>query len=165
MKIFGLLFLASAAGCGSPFYAAIGPADTGATTESGAESAAVEGGLEDATREASRHHDARSMVDVSSENMPPQDASEAAPATDTGPTDTGCTPPINATSACGGIPATEYCILGGGGTFSAAVPAACECESTYTCACVDAHASDPCAGHGTFTGCIMDGTVPLVMCS
>jgi hypothetical protein len=159
--VLGLLCMA----CGSPFTAAIHSAD-GSLDDSFEPmldgSHGERSSNPDSGKDADANHRWRDSGDKDGPDGPEVDSTGPAPDADH---DSGCTSPVNGTGACGGIPATEYCISSGGGTFSGTVPGPCECESTYTCACIEANVTDPCNGHGTFTGCIIDGTVPLMTCS
>jgi hypothetical protein len=89
------------------------------------------------------------------------------------PADAACIPFGVATVLCpGGIGSTtpgQYCVYESteGTSEVATTPAACQCASTYTCACLESSVtvpSDLCASGQIYAGCMMVDDAPLVTC-
>jgi hypothetical protein len=62
--------------------------------------------------------------------------------------DSGCTPPVGASYACGPAAcngATSFCLETIGGDTCKSLPAACDCANTRDCACLLANVANPCA--------------------
>jgi hypothetical protein len=152
-----------AAACGGSF-SPIDDGEAGAVREGGAVDRAPD------PSDASRGDAARPEAGPS-DAAPSSDAAAEAQALDAGPKDAAkVTPDACALAApepsiCDGITAASYCVQVGDTYSQAPTPPACQCATSYTCACVE-ELSDPCDGHGKLVGCFMEeGAVPVVQCA
>ena len=157
------------AACGSPFASSL-DGDAGPRLEGGGgrpdrgELPGLDGaGLDGAGDDVG---DAAAVGDARGGATDAEDGSsskrDAAPPSE----DAGCVLAAPEPTICDGVTAATYCLQIGGDTYATApTPPACQCASSYDCACVEA-LPDPCDGRGTFLGCFMEsGLVPVVECA
>lgn len=147
------------------------PTQTPATAPSSTASKPPDHSFRDAAPgEASAVVDAGSDVADSDGSDSASASPEAAPAPDASPTlDAApeaappvCTPIATAIQYCGQSAAqlsvpSQYCWTSyNGPDYADPMPQECQCQETYTCACLLAHAN-PCSAPATVFGCISDG--------
>jgi hypothetical protein len=164
-----LLALLLLSACGSPFQEAT---ELDRSTDPKTDAAPAEDSAlpHEASPDAAPMSDAPTSVDSAPDHQ------DALPPTDvvSPPPDTGCKPFGVTTILCPDDTATSttptnYCVLDSthGTSTLATTPAVCTCETSYTCACLEASVtvmSLLCAPTQVYAGCAMQNGAPLVTC-
>jgi hypothetical protein len=121
-------------------------------------------------------HPDHDLVDASPQDVHsgPESSTPDVVTLDSTPRETSCVPFGTATVLCPADNASSvtpgtYCVYDSthGGSSTATTPEACQCATTYTCACLEASVTVPselCSPTQIYVGCFMNDDAPYVQC-